>query len=384
MDIQTAKKNRPPTVVVLPDDLIAEVLSYLPVKILLQFRCVNKYWKALIFDTVFIKLHLNRSASRDPKFTLVTYHADDMVDYVLDLGYSVVPYSIRRLIENPSFTHSVIDDDCYFLMENYHTIVGSCNGLICLSTFFGEDGYQFRLWNPATRTTKDFAVASRYDPEHHCRSNVKILSLHDNVWRDIESFPVAPLHLDDTELHDRRVNCGVYLSSTLNWLAIHNHLHYNSKNITVEQFVIISLDLGTETYNKYQLPRDFDEVPPEAPTVGVLGGSLCFSYSYKEPDFVIWRMMKFGVEDSWTQFFKISYQDLQIDHDYYMATQLVPLLPYEDGHTLIIKRQYEHAAILYNWRDNKVERTKIIRDSTYDYVCWYSTMDYTESLVSIL
>jgi hypothetical protein len=39
-----------------------------------------------------------------------------------------------------------------------------------------------------------------------------------------------------------------------NWLAIHNNTLYNGydvKDFTVEQFVIVSLDLGTETYNHY-------------------------------------------------------------------------------------------------------------------------------------
>jgi F-box interacting protein len=301
--------------------------------------------------------------------------------------------------------------------------VGSCNGLICLLAGIcgkcGHEEYGLRLWNPATRTTKHFGyfrddagssksktfssrdlfkfnfgcdkstdtykvVASRYNPKHQLKSNVKILSLSDNVWRDIESFPVVPLEFDYPEKHDRNVNCGVYLSSTLNWLAIHNHLHYSSKDIKIEQFVIVSLDLGTETYNNYLLPRDFDEVPSEAPTISVLGGCLCFSYS-KDTYFVIWQMMKFGAKDSWTQFLKISYQDLQIDYDsfgYTPAFQLVPLLLYEAGHTLIIKSGYNDGnnVILYNCRDNKVGRTEI----TTSYICWYSTVDYAESLVSVL
>ncbi|RHN46972.1 putative F-box associated interaction domain-containing protein [Medicago truncatula] len=260
--------------------------------------------------------------------------------------------------------------------------------LSCLVTFFK---FNFGFDN-ATDTYK--VVASRYNPKDELRSNVKILSLSDNVWRDIESFPVVPLEFDYPEGYERDVNCGVYLSRTLNWLAIHNHLNYYSKDITIEQFVILSLDLGTETYNKYLLPRDFDEVPFMAPMVHVLGGCLCFSYS-KDTYFVIWRMMKFGAKDSWTQFLKISYQDLQIDYDFFgykPTLLLVPLLLYEDGHTLIFKNRYNESdyygnnAILYNCRDNKLRRTKITT-GTYtckDYICWYSTMDYAESLVSVL
>jgi len=216
-----------------------------------------------------------------------------------------------------------------------------------LSSHRGGD-YWFHLWSPATRKTSETfecfldcgsyqintfnfnfgfdnatntykVVASHYNPDDQLRSNVRILNVgkNDNVSRDIESFPVVPLHLDSPK---RAVNVGVYLRGTLNWLAIHNHLNYSIKDIRIEQFVIVSLDLGTETYRQYLLPRDFDEVPPKPPTISVLGGCLCFSYS-KETYFVIWRMMKFGDKDSWTRFLKISYQDLQIDYDLFDYTR---------------------------------------------------------------
>jgi hypothetical protein len=135
-----------------------------------------------------------------------------------------------------------------------------------------------------------------------------------NVWRDIESFPFNPLYLDNSE-HQSFAPVGVYLSDTLNWLAIHNDFLYdNSKSITVESYVIVSLNLGTETYRQYMLPRLFDEVlSKQEPYIGVCGGCLCFSYSYNKTYFSMWQMKKFGVEESWTQFLKISY--LQLDFD---------------------------------------------------------------------
>ena len=83
----------------------------------------------------------------------------------------------------------------------------------------------------------------------------------------------------------------MFLSGTLDRLAIHNNTRYNGYDVndfTVEQFVIVSLDLGTWTYNHYWLPQGFDEVPPIEPNVGVLGDCLCFSYSYKVTYLIIW------------------------------------------------------------------------------------------------
>jgi len=247
------------------------------------------------------------------------------VDRGLEMGFSVVPYSLNSLIENPLFTLSV--DPYYHLSDKQCScMVDTCNGLILLAGGDSQFGY-FRLWNPTTmETSPNFGYFHRFRspfPDHPFRflgcynfnfgcdistgtykivascyyhrqltSDVRILSLGDNVWREIQSFPVVPLHFyfgGKKDENEKEVSGGVYLSSTLNWLAIHNHFDYNWKNVTVEQFVIVSLDLGTETYSEYRLPHDFDEVPPTAPIVSVLGGFLCCSYFYKETDFLIWQ-----------------------------------------------------------------------------------------------
>ncbi|XP_050912078.1 F-box/kelch-repeat protein At3g23880 [Lathyrus oleraceus] len=417
-----------PYPVFISGDLIVEVLSLLNVKSILRFRCVNKHWDTLISHPTFVNLHLKKSAKQNPHFLLITEHgthipgespygSDDEAEY----ERGVIPYSIRSLLENPSFALSI---DSFYLVQDKgcSDIVGSCNGLICL---IGESNireykeYWFRLWNPSTRTTSPkfgflrlfhnlpgytayndyFNFTFGYDNStdtykifastyitRELRSDVRILSLSDDVWRDIQTFPVDPLSSCET---------GVSFKSTINWLAIHNTVWYSGdyyKDITIDQFLIVSLDLRTETYNQYLLPREFDEVPPIAPVIGVLGDCLCFSYRYKETDLIIWQMKKFGVQDSWTQFLKISCHSLQIDYDYseYMKYHfdLVPLFLSKDGDTLILNNIQEDHKILYNWRNNSVVRTNITarktitQDETSDLVSC-SSNGYFESLVSV-
>ena len=48
---------------VLPEELIVEILSWVPVKPLMRFKCVSKTWNSLIFHPTFVKLHLQRSST---------------------------------------------------------------------------------------------------------------------------------------------------------------------------------------------------------------------------------------------------------------------------------------------------------------------------------
>ncbi|GAU18604.1 hypothetical protein TSUD_124350 [Trifolium subterraneum] len=306
-------------------------------------------------------------------------------------------------------------------------IAGSCNGLICLTgfrylpvtpTLYHHREYKYtywlRLWNPATRaisekigcfidsggfsfnfgcdnSTGTFKVVASCYIRDQLTCDVRVISFDENVWRNIQSFPVVPFNLScyGSLEHD-----AVFFNGTLNWLAIRNDIPYiwyhedHPEDLTVEQFVIVLLDLGTETYNMYTLPQGFDEVPPERPTVGVLGNCFCLSYSYKETDFIIWQMKRFGIEESWTQFLKINYHDLQLNYcfsnDYFL-----PLFLSKDGDTLILYGSQERQLFLYNWRDHRVERIgvnvhkTIIDDGTHNNSRWNLADGFVESLTSI-
>ncbi|XP_058739929.1 F-box/kelch-repeat protein At3g23880-like [Vicia villosa] len=433
----------------LPDELIAEVLSFLDVKSIMRFKCVCKFWNTLFSDPTFVKLHLKKSLKRNTHFLLITDHKTFIPgelpygrDDETECEVGVIPYSIRTLLDNPSFTISV---DSHYLLEDTRGSItpefaGSCNGLICLvysSMIMDYSEFSLRLWNPATRTTSPKfgfvrlfrnpsafpsafdghytftfgydnstdtykAVATRYH-RRNLRNEVKILSMGDNVWRDIQSFPIDPLHLGSAS----KIT-GVYFKNNINWLGIQNkqsydlgtetyHL-YHPRNwldiikdiTTVKQFVIVSLDLGTETYHLYQLPNAFDEVPPSKPNVGVLGDCLSFSYCYRETHFIIWQMKKFGVQDSWTQFLKISYHNLHIRYHYSDENfNIVPLFLSENGETLILNCNQEVSQdILYNWRNNTVVRTNITARKTISDVrtvdnASCAPQNYFESLVSV-
>ena len=63
-------------------------------------------------------------------------------------------------------------------------------------------------------------------------------------------------------------------SISISWCVRHRY-NCHLKNLTIEQFVMISLDLGTEKYTRLSLPQCSDEELHDVPTLSVLMDCLC-------------------------------------------------------------------------------------------------------------
>jgi F-box interacting protein len=403
-------------VIFLPDDVIIEILTFLEVKDLIRMKCVCKSWNTIISDPIFAKTHLkNKKRTKIPHLAVLSDKSEGSGDC------RAVPIS-RLLQEMKKSSSNLTHDDLpYHYRFNYKDcgdIVGSCNGLVCLlgCSFTGghyvENSLSF--WNPATRTTSDTFVSFRSYVKRPKREvckfafgydnstetyKVVLLSLkvegslkvdgslqalwstaakvftlggdnnNNNAWRDIQCFPVVvvPHHFYFTKCD------GLYLNNSINWLVFHR------KNLTIEQSVIVSLDLGTETYTQFLLPPSCNEELLGHPCLSVpdrlfvLKDCMCFSYDFKKTHFIIWKMDEFGVEQSWTQFLKISYINLQIDY----LPQLIPLCLSQNGYTIIFSVNQVDQEILYNWRDSTIRRIKSTNG-----IYWRNAKAYVESLIS--
>ncbi|XP_058727172.1 F-box/kelch-repeat protein At3g23880-like [Vicia villosa] len=272
----------------------------------------------------------------------------------------------------------------------YHYAIGSCNGLTCFINYVEN---KFYLWNPSTTPSSQNLTSFSFPFEHgelvfrfrfsfvydnftnkyklvaFLYKKVRIFTFGDNVWKNIESFSVYPYHSNDNE--------GVYLNNSLNWFVFLNYKpFYNKEDLKVEQLMIISLDLATETYTQFQLPREFDEFPSLEPILCKLMDSLCLSHYTKKHSFVIWQMTEFGVEKSWTKFLKFDYHSL-LGCSIFVVS-LLPLHMFENGDVLIWERNVGQL-IRYNRRDNRVvKKTTYTNNNIY---LSYAVL-YVESLVS--
>ncbi|PNX81781.1 F-box/kelch-repeat protein [Trifolium pratense] len=225
---QRRHKSNPSPSVILPDDLVVEILCFLKVKPLMKMKCVCKSWNILISDPKFVKMHLNQSSRNSHSYVVSSK------DSKQDDDYSFIPFNVNDLLENSSITFP--DDPYYRLIDkDCHQVVGSCNGLVCLLGYslaeYGHKETCFRLWNPATRTISD---KLGYFPEDMNRLKFwKFIFGYDNLT---DAYKVVALHPGNS--------LTTVLNCTVNWLAVG----------VASMFVIISLDLGTETHAQLLVP----------------------------------------------------------------------------------------------------------------------------------
>jgi F-box interacting protein len=370
---------------ILPDDLIVEILSLLKVKPLMKMKCVSKSWNTLISDPKFVKMHLNQSSQNSLSYVVSSKNS------IQDDDYSFIPFSVNDLMENRSFT---FPDDPYYQLADKDgcQVVGSCNGLVCLLGYsLAEDGHKktcFRFWNPATRTISDKLGYFREDmnlkfwkftfgydnstdtykvvalhwgykfiaEEIQVTKELRVFSFGNNIWGNIQSFSAMPLQF---VYSSSKEFCGVNLNGTVNWLAVG----------TGSLFVIISLDLGTETLLQFSSPPGSLEKINAHPNICVLMDSLCFYHDFGKTDIFIWKMTKFGDEKSWIHFLKISYQNLHMNVKHTPYFKL-----YENGDTLVFTQEHPDEVIFYNWRNSTVVKTIVNKE-----ICWFSINNYVET-----
>ena len=173
-----------------PDIVIVDILSRLPVKSLIRFRCVSKYWFSLISSHYFNTEHQNRTLSnttKDSPYLLFSHydlkiekvrfallssddpfplkHFSKHLDSKLKLGVSdggpIPDPPIRRILMKQAKKRGFFayPSDFVELPSPYQSpmnnlfIAGSCNGLVCLADIApsGDHVVLLILWNPSIR-----------------------------------------------------------------------------------------------------------------------------------------------------------------------------------------------------------------------------------------
>nr|KYP49791.1 F-box/kelch-repeat protein At3g23880 family [Cajanus cajan] len=379
--ILSSATDESPPLPVLPDELIQEILLRVPVKFLLQFRCVSKSWKTLISNPQFVKEHLDGTSSDLTHQRLLSPMVTD--------PFKMTSCCVESLFQDPS---TPAESTC-FMMSDEFSILGTCHGLLCL---FNIRLRSIQLWNPAIRiASKSFLTRLSNPREYvthrgfgydHVNHKYKLfLTLNDQKtvtkvytfgansnsksWKVIQNFPCCPT---------KSQGHFVTGTGTLNWFA-------KAKND--ERSVIVSFDLVTESYGEVLLPAGESDIVC-IPELVILRNCLCVSF-FDSKNWVLWQMKEYGVQDSWTKLMTVPHfvqgvctwdkltMSPHYEHDpLRWFHSIIPLCISEDG-VILIKTAFSKL-VLY---DPNVGRWDfpVIRGHH-----WHNIQTYHESLVSPL
>ncbi|EOA32170.1 hypothetical protein CARUB_v10015426mg [Capsella rubella] len=333
-----------PESLVLPPEIIAEILLRLPAKSIGRFRCVSKLFCSLSSDPRFAKSHLdlilrNETVRSIHRKLIVSSHNLYSLDFdsigfevtrdlaAVELIYplkddpSIFSEMIRSYVREHLYDGgSEVDEDDRRVMltlnakshrRNWVEIVGSSNGLVCISP--GE-GAVF-LYNPTTGDSKRLPETLRPKSVEHGRDNFQSYGFgFDDLTDD---YKVVKLVASSDDFLD----ASVYSLKADSWRRIcnlnyeHNDgfytsgVHFNGAIHWVftegshDQRVVVAFDLQTEEFREIPLPDEAEDCPHRFKNfvVGSLNGCLCVINSCYEVHDDIWVMNEYGVAKSWSR-----------------------------------------------------------------------------------
>ncbi|KAL7185300.1 hypothetical protein ACSBR2_027266 [Camellia fascicularis] len=161
---------------------IHNILSTLPIKTLLRCTSVCKSWYSLITSPSFISTHLNRNKQQDPPLLLLSHCSEHP---------RKEHFSIHH--DNPTLDDYAELDFPFHSVNWYFRIVGSCNGVVCLSdddrVTYVEDDDGFDIVPP----------------------EVELYSLSRGCWQSISDCGVQSI------IPERSPQ--VYISGAVHWIA---------------------------------------------------------------------------------------------------------------------------------------------------------------------
>ncbi|XP_059663115.1 F-box protein At3g07870-like [Cornus florida] len=293
--------------VYVPPDLLIQILRRLPVKSLIRFTSVCKSWYFLITNPNFITTHLNQTIASNKNqnrpLLLRYYNKDDEKEH----------YTLRH--DDETFSRFLELEFPFKCQLGYVRIVGSCNGLLCLSDDFFANTNGIFLWNPSIRqslvlpapnkpesphmfvlgfgvdiATNDYKVVrlvycKQYPLHYEYPPTVEIYTVSSGLWRSLGT-PGPSYGMVELLWSQAFVNGAVH------WIAFnpagggHN--------------LIVSFDMGNEVFSKIMLPDALAGEHQSNLYITVVGECLSV-FRYGIGSCCIWVMKEYGVVKSWTE-----------------------------------------------------------------------------------
>ncbi|KAL5726362.1 hypothetical protein ACHQM5_009410 [Ranunculus cassubicifolius] len=350
---QLKEPNSTVTTKILPQELIIEILSWLPPHHLYPFKSVSKNWLNLLTtDPHFANLHYNRLIQSNTNPSILALRKKTWMrrsNVSLAIDFSSCDQSTD--LEVPFHVGSL----------GSYKVHGIHNGLLCLSC----DDDDIYVWNPFTKDyvtipcpefvlfsfcgyKKSSSYGFGYDQESKDYKVVSVWSESNYATSDFHSYvSVYTLGTDEWRVIDEDVPYNLTLSTgspvvggVLHWLTC--------KTGAFDECIIVAFDMKDEIFREMLPP---DEVK-FGDGIGELGGLLCIFCGHVEKHVEIWAMRKYGVVDSWAKQYKIGKPEVCGSFYYLEPVGIVA----QSGEVIVKKNLTE--IILYDPKCNSVSEPK--------------------------
>ncbi|XP_062152760.1 F-box/kelch-repeat protein At3g06240-like [Alnus glutinosa] len=313
----------------LPNEVISDILSRLPVKSLIRFRCVSKEWCSLISSPNFIAAHLNRSLSNSQHQPYLFVYDNYTIYTVLLYPSDLQVEKMGDFFANPSDRIELYDPDG----EHSLHLVGSSNGLLCLATaFFDNERGSCVLWNPSIQKaislpkpnlqfhgSFDQSVGFGYEPmtddyklvrlvyprgtnhypfiafnDNIVSPLVEVYTLRTGIWRSVTAR--GPPYII------KMWSSSVFVNGALHWPA------NTRRNQNPFRNVIVWFNMKDEAFGEVGMPESLQGVEYLDVRVFLVDGLLALvprvSYG-NEASQAVWVMKEYGAVESWSKLFDI-------------------------------------------------------------------------------
>ncbi|GKD81517.1 F-box/kelch-repeat protein-like protein [Tanacetum coccineum] len=277
------------------EDLIDEIFIRLPFKSLVRNTSLSKSWLSRISTRSFIRNHTLRSVTTPlpPQKYFIREHAQ--------YNRNSVGFSTQCFLLEKGYTG--LKSDKY--LSYCFTIVGSCNGIICL---LNRGVQSITLWNPSIRRkltvpaypssnnrvsfgfgfdpiSNDYKiVAMSYFSSKVAQSSF-IYSLKTNAWSNIVS-PATKVYSVPFD------SPACFFNGTLHWVV---RCELND----IVQCCIITFDLSTNVFGLISLPK------PDWYSYALMIIKGCLAVIFGGGHCSIWVMREYNDVASWTKAFDI-------------------------------------------------------------------------------
>ncbi|KAM3290611.1 putative F-box protein [Capsicum chacoense] len=305
------------------EQILVDILSRLPLRSLLRFKCVSKTWEALISDPYFHKMIMKKQRqspdSTSQKLLIRKMFSDTAPSRFKFYSSSLSTFEDVQQLD-PPLTHYV---------DRYH-IFSSFDGLALLSA-----DTQLFLWNPLTRET---ALLPHTEFEAMCTcfvlgyddatdgykilkldmrlpKSMEILTLKTRFWRKICNHPTA---VCPTTGHEMEILPRPSKNIPMEPLVrVHGAFHWLGDLNVSGKFYVVSFSISNEVYGDVPLLEEMGKKVNYRPDFGLslLDGMLCYYTTTNDGSlgsFKLWAMKDYGVKESWIVLCTLQFNGLVI------------------------------------------------------------------------